>query len=184
MPRKRRKLKDKRVIGLTPAKAHELLYGDPGPAVFSEYERISSGQRRTGESREGERLKEEAAAWVERRRDWKENREALTKTWIAENPGTRPAGWWWFDAPGPRRKASGPGRTVSAPDYAAEVGRPSLTADGCPAFHSGYGFGLGHDEPKFETQHAYLTRRKLWEPGEQKAFKAKKKGATVGAGKD
>ena len=33
------------------------------------------------------------------REEWRACREALLEAWIAEAPGTRPHGWWLFDAP-------------------------------------------------------------------------------------
>ena len=31
-------------------------------------------------------------------RDWNNHRDELLTEWISEHPGTRPAGWWEFDA--------------------------------------------------------------------------------------
>jgi hypothetical protein len=34
---------------------------------------------------------------------WREHGEAITDAWIAARPGSRPAGWWRYSAPEPRR---------------------------------------------------------------------------------
>jgi hypothetical protein len=62
------------------------------------------------------------------RADWVENREELLAYWLQDptrwqrdpdvsgfhqpepgGPGSRPAAWWWFDAPAPRRSSPGGG---------------------------------------------------------------------------
>ena len=40
----------------------------------------------------------------ELREAWEYGREELLRQWLVEHPGTRPPGWWRFDAPAARRK--------------------------------------------------------------------------------
>ena len=35
---------------------------------------------------------------------WAESRDTVVGEWIREKPGTRPWGWWAFDAPEPKRR--------------------------------------------------------------------------------
>jgi hypothetical protein len=41
------------------------------------------------------------------RAEWNELRDSLLAKWIADRPGTRPWGWWAFDAPERRRTVGG-----------------------------------------------------------------------------
>ena len=43
---------------------------------------------------------------------WREVGAELTAEWIAEHPGSRPAGWWQYEAPGARQVLTG---TIEAP---------------------------------------------------------------------
>lgn len=91
---------------------------------------------------------------------WESQRDEILAAWIRENPGTRPAAWWSFDAPGPRRQIGG---------------GPTAFETGCPEWSRRLRFGIPSvwtgpqfdDPPRFETQGAYLTRHKLLAAGEQ-----------------
>jgi hypothetical protein len=39
---------------------------------------------------------------------WEANRQSLLDWWISERPGSRPAAWWAFSAPEPRKRIAGP----------------------------------------------------------------------------
>jgi hypothetical protein len=89
---------------------------------------------------------------------WEELREELLAEFIADRPFERPAAWWWFDAPEPRREAT---EREDNPDAENWVGSPAwwanhrerpeadaLASRGCESFR------------------AYLTRLGLLTPEE------------------
>lgn len=43
----------------------------------------------------------------EERAIWNEHKDMLVRKWVVEQPGTRPAAWWKFDAPERRRRIDG-----------------------------------------------------------------------------
>src|SRR5262245_14339766 len=95
MPRKRRRLKvrykrvplDPRLRGYL--EAGNLALATDCPGLVHVYRSIGSLMRGN-------------------RRDlWDENKEEILEDWIAAHPGTRPWGWWRFDAPEPRRCVRG-----------------------------------------------------------------------------
>ncbi len=49
------------------------------------------------------------------REAWHELRGELLPKWIAEHPGTRPHGWWRFDASERRRRIDGPAHPFDNP---------------------------------------------------------------------
>jgi hypothetical protein len=84
---------------------------------------------------------------------WREHGQAIVSGWAKRSPGTRPACWWRFDSPEPRRLLGGCG--------AHPAGCLATFAFGLPA-------GLwvcGTPAPQFESQHAYLRRLNLLMPG-------------------
>jgi hypothetical protein len=107
---------------------------------------------------------------------WIENRDAILNEHISDNPGTRPALWWRFDAPRspigtfpgcywdsklpePRKQLAGSG----TPAHEAQAVVPSYSY-GIPAW-----FGADEDDPPvFESQAAYLKRHRLMLAGEEK----------------
>ena len=95
---------------------------------------------------------------------WREHGAAILAGWIEERPGTRPACWWRFDAPGPRLRLGGIGTTCPErwPAYAPllRLGIETLWA----AVDQG-------DPPRFESQAAFLARHKLLLPGEAKRLR-------------
>src|SRR5262245_25666510 len=44
---------------------------------------------------------------AERAALWREHGPTLLETWMAQHPGSRPWGWWKWNAPGPRRLVRG-----------------------------------------------------------------------------
>jgi len=113
---------------------------------------------------------------------WYGQRDEILAGWIAAHPGTRPYGWWLFDAPrtprafivqfptwgewvllkfhAPRTQVGGRGERIEhRPDV--ERGFPTqwLAVDaGAP--------------PRFESEAAYLKRHALLEPSEEKHLHA------------
>jgi hypothetical protein len=56
---------------------------------------------------------------------WTDLRDDVLAQWQREQPGTRPWGWWCFDAPEPeRRRVGGTGEILGTPDL--EFGIPRL----------------------------------------------------------
>lgn len=93
---------------------------------------------------------------AELREVWRQHRESLLAAWIAEHPGTRPAGWWLFDAPRePRRRVGGVGTPLK--DSPLHFGMPSQ-------FEDDYHF---KDSPRYETERDYLKRHRLLMPEER-----------------
>ncbi len=103
-----------------------------------------------------------------RRGAWKRFRAAILAKWMADNPGTRPAAWWQYDAPEPWRRRIGGGlasnEDPSAPDWIRNAG-PSF---GLPKYAS----NDPSNGPIFETEHAYLKRHNLLTADEAKALAA------------
>ncbi len=101
--------------------------------------------------------------WIdtEQERDWKRNREKVLSDWINERPGSRPHGFWAFDAPEPRLQVGGDGKLCQGTLF--------------------YDFGLPNfchwikvnenDPPLFESQAAYLLRLNLLTKSEENWLK-------------
>lgn len=97
------------------------------------------------------------------REGWEELGEDVLANWIAEKPGTRPWGWWLFDAPQRLRVVSGVEHPQSGfaswqPDRPRHFwfGRPSPKHAKCTA--------------KYETETEYLTRLNLLTQSERLAL--------------
>jgi hypothetical protein len=56
-------------------------------------------------------------------RDWLAVRDELLATWIADRPGTRPHGWWFFDAPR-WRGGPFPGRMQTLAEHLRTIAEP------------------------------------------------------------
>ena len=83
---------------------------------------------------------------------WGDVGEEITAAHIRHKPGTRPWGWWKFDAPGPRRRLGGTGEMTGPLAF----GRPWQTAGIDP-----------YDEPTYEGEADYLERLNLLTDGER-----------------
>ncbi|MGE4194623.1 MAG: hypothetical protein AB7E51_14640 [Pseudodesulfovibrio sp.] len=89
---------------------------------------------------------------------WRHFGSHLLAEWIREHPGTRPYGWWRFEAPEPRRRLGGEGDpaymgvTFGVPDGWCE-------GDFDPS-----------DPPVYESQAAYLDRHGLLTEAERRAL--------------
>ena len=86
-----------------------------------------------------------------RREAWELCREALM---TEATPGTRPAGWWDYEAPEPRRRLGGTGTPI--PGRGLHRGKPG-------AYFDDYS---NEDPPRFESEEAYLARHGLLTPEE------------------
>jgi hypothetical protein len=104
---------------------------------------------------------------------WNENRDVILTEYVKENPGTRPALWWRYDAPRlpvgtfpghyrdgqlpePRLRTGGIGTPVAATSAAYGYGLPTAWID------------IDEDDPPtYESQAAYLKRHDLLLAGEE-----------------
>jgi hypothetical protein len=125
---------------------------------------------------------------------WSEHGERLVEEHVAEFPGTRPARWYQFDAPEPRKRLGG----IGTPDFEAlcfvprfDHGLPcSFISQWDVDYYTGvardvhgklinpnppYTFkGVAidpEDPPRYESQATYLERLGLFLPGEKRRIK-------------
>jgi hypothetical protein len=102
---------------------------------------------------------------------WAARRAEVLAFWIEVHPGTRPSGWWRWEAPGPRQQVGGIGRPW---------GFEQLTR-GIPII---WNYGPWRDlwaspptpidpanPPIFESQATYLERYELLLPGERRRLR-------------
>lgn len=106
---------------------------------------------------------------------WDELRDEVVAEWIRENPGTRPALWWKYDAPEPRQRVGGAGDDISevlayAPRSNRGIPVQWFTSEEVALFgktvrnheHGRAPVALDPDDPpRFESEAAYLDRRGL-----------------------
>lgn len=98
---------------------------------------------------------------AELREVWHEHRGSLLTAWLREKPGTRPAGWWMFDAPRePRRRVGGVGTPLK--DAPLHFGIPSQ-------FEDDYHFT---NPPRYEAECDYLQRHNLLMAEESKPYES------------
>ena len=90
---------------------------------------------------------------------WDELRDEILPDWIAENPGTRPAAWWEFDAPGRRERTDGGVHPHDRDDFPEHLKKLSF---GRPSRH----MTREDFEAEFEDEEAFLRRHELLEPSE------------------
>lgn len=92
----------------------------------------------------------------EARQMWEVYRDEIMADWIAENPGTRPRAWWWWDAPEMREQTKGD--PPSYPEWTTlnYYGKPSVLIPGV----------------EYETQLAYLIRLNLLTDSEQQLLES------------
>lgn len=93
---------------------------------------------------------------------WRQHRAALLEAWIAARPGSRPSGWWLFDAPEPRRLRTG-GTGVEASVRWAPVYQPWVRC----GVELMWASVSKTDPPRHESEAAYLERHALWIRGEK-----------------
>jgi hypothetical protein len=114
----------------------------------------------------------------EERAQWQAHRDDILPAWIRACPGTRPSCWWRYDAPllkdavarygnwptvrglrEPRRQIDGGGKPSGMSTY-----KEIDTWLGVPKYWCGTDSA---DPPRYESQHAYLSRHHLLMPGER-----------------
>jgi hypothetical protein len=132
----------------------------------------------------GAKLVRGTAAWCEAAGAWDVLRPHLLREWIDApprpgghgGPGTRPWGFWEFDAKEMRRCTSGvhpfddPGRQAAVEERALQW--PSFKVDAYKLYYGAPGcfFYRPLDfEAKYEHEYAYIDRLDLWLPGELEA---------------
>lgn len=121
---------------------------------------------------------------------WKALRRELLPAWIAAAPGTRPWGWWQFEAPEPRRRLGGTGDVFSAGKLQWGLETDWTSAEqvelytGCLRHVDGHlltefavpGFDKvavdPRDPPRHESQAAYLSRLGLLTAKERRRIPA------------
>jgi hypothetical protein len=81
---------------------------------------------------------------------WTVHRDELLPAWIAANPGTRPAAWWWLEARGPRQVLEDRGHHVLPVPRWGETWRRDR---GLPCVDQ-----IGHFEVVVEAEATYLRR--------------------------
>jgi hypothetical protein len=104
---------------------------------------------------------------------WHEHAEAILAHHVKRRPGTRPARWWQFDAPEPRRRLGGTGTPLhECSAYVAPFtyGIPTAWRTHGDFFTSGTPIDPT-DLPAFESEAAYLARHKLFFPGERERLR-------------
>jgi hypothetical protein len=108
---------------------------------------------------------------------WKLHREVILNEHIKENPGTRPALWWRFDAPRlPIGTFPGCHWDGQLPQPRERLGGTGTAAYEVISVGPGFAYGIADtwvgidsdDPPFFESQAAYLKRHGLFMPGEER----------------
>ena len=108
------------------------------------------------------------------RADWQRHRDELLREWIAERPGSRPWGWWAFDAVARRETSDGSVHPFDRPERQERCAvwhaqHPAMRHDqrfvelffGVPVIVAGEG------HVHYETQRHYLARLNLLTSDEQ-----------------
>jgi hypothetical protein len=95
---------------------------------------------------------------------WRRWRDVLLGEWILANPGTRPAFWWYHEAPELRKVR--PGQHVVTSDSRTSDGVPFVL----PADEKRDGL-IFEGELRVESECAYLKRLNLFFPDEAKRVK-------------
>jgi hypothetical protein len=98
---------------------------------------------------------------------WRTWGPSVLTRWIEERPGTRPSLWWKYQAPEPRRRVGGIGRT----QWEAGEDWLPLYVCGIPASRECWSFTDLSDPPQFEAQAVYLKRHGLLAPSEAEALR-------------
>jgi hypothetical protein len=115
------------------------------------------------------------------RRLWGMFGAGITDEHVEQYPGTRPARWWQFDAPEPRRRVGGTGTpcherladvlrlTLGVPtDWITRSDVETYNLTGTPLDVPALDPA---DPPTYESEAAYLERLSLFAPGERKRLK-------------
>jgi hypothetical protein len=85
---------------------------------------------------------------------WEDLGDDLMAEHIAQHPGSRPGGFWRFDAPEPRRQVADGPEAIGPADW---FGKPHVFMGQPPS-------------DMYESEAVYVERLGLWQPGERKAL--------------
>jgi len=96
------------------------------------------------------------------REAWFDLRLQIIAEYAAEKPCTRPAAWWWFEAPELRRRIDGGHHPCEGPDGTIPLCR------GIPTIY----FTEDHFRAVYESEPAYLLRLRLLTKGEKAYLEA------------
>jgi hypothetical protein len=96
---------------------------------------------------------------------WETLREPLQALHVSYYPGTRPYGWWHFEAPEPHQRVDGLPHPFTDIRYPVHL---KMLSYGMPR----YLFVLGDAEESFESQSCYLQRHRLLTGEEQRRVRA------------
>ena len=158
MPIKRRRPKERRG-GLTPEE-HAWLHELPYPEDCNRFTLMDLASAH---------LKPDGHHHPQRpplRDLWSEHGAGILLRWVRERPGTRPRGWWAFDAPrAPGREWAEPRATVAGTGRAGSVGEHGEPTN--------WRFIDPADPPWIESEAAYLLRHDLLLRGERRRVRAK-----------
>lgn len=105
----------------------------------------------------------------DRRTAWEDLRDEIMGEWIQKHPGTRPWGWWQFEAPEPRRRVDGKPHPFKNPERETKV---AAWREVCPEVAAREAHKLFYGKPAvlivpddfaaaYEDELAYLRRLKL-----------------------
>ena len=110
------------------------------------------------------------------RQAWGDLGDEILEAWIVEHPGTRPAAWWAFDAPGRRERTDGRAHPFDDPLRRGQVAtwrkkygetsaeRLCTLSFGCPAMF----INLDDSRAEYESEGAFLRRHNLLTTTEQR----------------
>ena len=108
------------------------------------------------------------------RADWQRHRDELLSEWITSHPGSRPFGWWAFDAPERRETSDGSDHPFDRPERQERcaVWHAQHPAMNHPERFVELFFGVpvivaGEGHVRYETQRHYLARLNLLTEDEQ-----------------
>jgi len=142
MPRKLRHPKARRdTVQVSRALFHLLLWGD------------WQGARRL--QKEDGTNPWELFGWMHKQGAWLAIATDAVMAWVEVHPGSRPPAWWEWSAPELRALVGG--------SYTAIVGAGRCHPNGIP-----YIANWEYDEPRVESEPAFLDRFDLWVPGERR----------------
>lgn len=102
---------------------------------------------------------------------WTAHRAWILEQWITARPGSRPFGWWKYEAPEPRRRLGGVGTLSNDRHPLLELGIPTHWQIARPASVDRRELDPS-DPPRYESQAAYLDRLGLLSADERRRLDA------------